>query len=464
MSVFIFPGFALPKTNVMLVGIMASLVLYSCRQTTSPTENHVIQEINEKEIKLGLKIIAITGATVIDGNGGQPIANGCVIVENGKIREVGKNGEVSIPAGAEIVDGKGMSLLPGFIDSHFHLDGEENLPALFLQNGVTSLRDPGAWIEAYDGERKSGKPVPRLFLADPHLDMFPPAYPKDAYVVRDAQEAVHQVNKMADRGASVIKVYFRLPAGIIQEICKAAHQRGLPVTGHLETTEAMEAIEAGLDGIEHITSFGLSLQPQIEGEKYRQRVLADNNARKEGRYDVWKKLDVSGWRADTLMKFLVRKGTFVSPTLGAFEYQAPEMNKMEVGESTQGKGVPAAPTGLTTDTTRLTAFNHMKALTAKLKKGGVKIVVGSHSMITYALTGWAYQREMEILVESGLTPAEVIVAATMENARFFRIDDRLGSIEKGKLADMILVRGNPLENFSAIRQVDKVMLNGVWVK
>ena len=91
-------------------------------------------------------------------------------------------------------------------------------------------------------------------------------------------------------------------------------------------------------------------------------------------------------------------------------------------------------------------------------------MLGSHSMITYAETGWAFQRELELFVESGISPSEAIVAATMENARFFRIDDRLGSIEKGKIADLILVKGNPIQNISATRNVVKVMLNGVWVK
>lgn len=437
----------LQKTKVLSLSFALTAILHGCCSRGSDADSKTIQEVNHKEIPAGKKTIAITGATIIDGNGGEPVQHGCVIVSNGEILDVGKNGDVTIPEGAEIIDGKGMSLLPGFIDSHFHLDGQKGLTSLFLQHGVTSLRDPGAWIEAYDGERKSGKAVPRLFLADPHLDMFPPAYPKDAYVVRDALEAVNQVNRMADRGASVIKVYFRLPPGIIEEVCKAAHRRGLPVTGHLETTEAMEAINAGLDGIEHITSFGLSLQPQIEGEKYRQMVLADNNARKHGRYDVWKKLDLNGWRVDTLLKFVVKKGTFISPTLGAFEYQRPAENDT-----------------VSIDSVKLAGFENMKALTAKLKKGGAKIVLGSHSMIPYAETGWAFQRELELFVESGISPSDAIVAATMENARFFRIDDRLGSIEKGKIADLILVKGNPVLDIRATRNVVRVMLNGSWVK
>lgn len=285
--------------------------------------------------------------------------------------------------------------------------------------------------------------MPRLFLTGPHLDGSPPAYPYDAFVVRDESEAIKQVNDAADEGATAIKVYFRISPGLIKVITETAHKRGIPVTGHLEITEAMQAIEAGLDGIEHITSFGLSLIPKREGEKYRQGMLADNNFRKQGRYAMWEKLDVNGPKVDSLARFLVRKGTFVSPTLGAFEYQA-------------GSGA--------VDKTKLQGFNAMKSLTAKLKKSGVKLVLGSHSMIPYAEKGWAFQREMELWVESGISPSEVILAATMENARFFRIEDQLGSIEKGKLADLLLVNGNPLEDIKALRKVAKVMIGGEWVR
>ncbi|WP_229240526.1 amidohydrolase family protein [Dyadobacter sp. SG02] len=421
-------------------------MLCSCGKNSDrpAAQSSPIREINQKEIILKKSTIAITGATIIDGTGGAPIGNGCVVVTDGVISAVGSKADIEIPANAQIVNAQGLTLLPGFIDSHFHLDGVHGLPAQFLQNGVTSLRDPGAWIEAYDDERKDSKPIPRLFLAGPHIDMFPPAYPRDAYVVRDAEEAVREVNHLADQGASVIKVYFRLPPAIIREVCKAAHARGIPVTGHLETTEAKEAIEAGLDGVEHITSFGLTLVSQREGEKYRQMVLADNNARKQGRYDVWKSIDPNSPITDSLGAFLKNKGTFISPTLGAFEYQA--------------------TVGQPLDTARLEGFNKMKRITGKLHSAGAKIVVGSHSMIPYAETGWAFQREMELLVESGLSPAEVISAATLQNARFFRIEDRLGSIEKGKQADLILIKGDPLKNISAARDVRKVMLNGVWVK
>jgi imidazolonepropionase-like amidohydrolase len=424
--------------------ICSSALLIICSACFKLPAQKPVTEVNLAEIKKSNAVTAICGARIIDGNGGTPIENGCVIIRDGKIADVGSREKIKVPAAATIVDGTGMSLLPGFIDAHFHIDGQNDLPGMFLQNGVTSVRDPGAWMETYENARKSGKPQPRMFLSGPHIDMFPPAYPADAYVVRDAEEAVTQVNRAADQGSSMIKAYFRLPPSIIKEVCMAAHKRGLPVSAHLETTEAMEAINAGVDGIEHVTSFGLTLIPKKQGEKFRQAVLTDNNARKNGRYDVWSKIDVNGKMADSLIKFLVQKKTFVDPTLGAFEYQKKE--------------------GVEADTTKWKAFNNMKAFTGNMRKGGVKIVLGSHSMIEYAEKGWAYQREMELFAESGLTNSQIIVACTIENARFFRIADRLGSIEKGKIADLVLVKGNPLTKISDARNVVKVMLNGVWVR
>lgn len=402
-----------------------------------------INPVNDAELLIGKKTIAIINVNLIDGRGGNPISNGYVLIRGTKILDAGSMESIKVPEGAEIINGKGRSVLPGLIDSHFHLDRIKDLPALFLQNGVTSIRDPGAWIEAYAEERKFGANIPRLYLTGPHLDGTPPAYPYDAYVVQDKEEAVKKVNDLADEGATAIKVYFRVPPGTIKAITEAAHKRGLPVTAHLEITEAMQAIEAGLDGIEHITSFGLTLSPKRDAEKYRQAMLADNNFRKQGRYNTWAGLDINSKIADSLTRFLVRKGTFVSPTLGAFEYQS-------------GTGIA--------DSIKLKGFQTMKMLTAKFKKAGINLSMGSHSMIPYAEKGWAYQREMELWVESGIKASDVIHAATLVNARFFRIADRLGSIEKGKLADLIMVKGNPLEDIKVMRNIEKVMLNGVFIR
>jgi imidazolonepropionase-like amidohydrolase len=349
---------------------------------------------------------------------------------------------MDIPPGAQVVDVGGLTMLPGLIDAHYHNEDSDTLAGLFLRNGVTSVRDPGEWIESYDALRQSGQRIPRLFLAGPHLDAYPPAYPADAYIVNDPEEARLAVERFAGQGATAIKAYYGLSVGMIREVCSTAHRHGLPVTAHLEITNAMDAIEAGLDGIEHITSFGTCLLPARDVENYKQKVMADHSARRRGRYEVWASFDLeTNPVTDSLIRFLAEKETFVSPTLAVFERQP------DRGDSIETKG-----------------FDNMMSFVGKANKGGVLFVVGSHSFVPYADLGFAYHREMELLRDAGLSNMEVLEAATLQNARFFHIEERLGSIEAGKIADLIFVEVNPLEKIEAMRNVKKVMLNGVWVE
>jgi imidazolonepropionase-like amidohydrolase len=401
-----------------------------------------LHEINQVAQPTQSRSVAIVGATLIDGRGGAPLLDSVVVIRGDRIVAVGKRNAIAIPPGAEVIDAKGLTLLPGLIDSHFHIDGDDPLPALYLKHGITSVRDPGQWTEAYDVARKGPAPIPRLFLCGPHLDSPPPAYPTDSYVVRDAEETRNAVNRFADEGASGIKVYFRLPLALIRVAVETAHARGLPVTSHLEIVDAADAIRAGVDGVEHATSFGTSLLPLREAEKYRQAVLADNNARREGRYQVWSQIDLDSPRAASLFKLIVERGTVVSPTLAVFERQPGDKDTSDM---------------------HVRGFKQMEAFVGRVSKAGAHIVVGSHSDVPHAKRGWAYQRELELLVDSGLTPMQAIVAGTLENAKFFHAADRLGSVQPGKLADLVLIDGDPLRNISNMRQVKRVMLNGNWV-
>jgi len=213
--------------------------------------------------------------------------------------------------------------------------------------------------------------------------------------------------------------------------------------GHLEIVDARDAIRAGIDGIEHATSFGTALLPLRDAEKYRQAMLADNNARREGRYQVWNTINFDTPQAQDLFKLIVDQGIFVSPTLAVFEKQTGDKDTTEV---------------------HVHGFKQMETFVRLANQAGAKIVVGSHSDVPHAKRGWAYQRELELLVESGLTPMQALVAGTLQNARYFRIDDRLGTVETGKIADLLMVEGDPLKNISNMRKVKRVMLNGNWVK
>ena len=261
---------------------------------------------------------------------GAPPADSVVVVRGERIAAAGPRASVRVPAGAEVFEARGLTLLPGLIDAHFHIDGDDGLPALFLSHGITSLRDPGQWIEAYDAARAAGPPVPRLFLTGPHLDSPPAAYPADSHVVRDAEETRLAVKRFAEQGASAFKAYFRLPVGLIRVLSEEAHRLGLPVTSHLEIVDAADAIRAGVDGVEHVTSFGTALLPARDAEKYRQAVLADNAARREGRYEVWSKADLGGPRARAIISLLAERGTYLSPTLAIFERRAGDKDSSDV--------------------------------------------------------------------------------------------------------------------------------------
>jgi imidazolonepropionase-like amidohydrolase len=211
----------------------------------------------------------------------------------------------------------------------------------------------------------------------------PPAYPADSFIVRDAEETRRAVNRFADDGASAIKVYFRLPLALIKVAVETAHARGLPVTSHLEIVDAGDAIRAGVDGVEHVTSFGTALLPLRDAERYRQAVLADNNARVGGRYRVWNTIDFETARARALVELIVARGTVMSPTLAVFERQAgaKEATAIEVH-----------------------AFKQMEAFVGRAYRAGAHVVVGSHSDVPTPSAG-GHQRELE-LVDAGLTPMQ----------------------------------------------------------
>ena len=403
-----------------------------------------VKEINPPPWANSPRPIAIVGATLVDGRGGLPLTNSVVLVQSGGISAVGRRDSTLVPAKAAVFDASGLTLVPGLMDSHFHIERDYELPRLYLSHGVTSVRDPGQWLEIYAPIVNSPLVQPRCFVAGPHLDAQPHAHPQDAFEVTTAEETRAAVNRFVDEGASHIKVYYRLPLELIRVACQAAHQRGVPVTAHLELIDADEAIRAGLDGIEHVTSFGTVLAEKADAEKFRAAVRGDNEARRKARYELWSKLDLDrSPRVQPLIALIVQRKIFLSPTLAVFERRAGDKGVTDV----EARG-----------------YASMLKFVRLCHRAGATIVVGSHSSVPKAERGWAYQREMELLAECGLTPREIITAATLNNARFFHTDARLGSIQQDKLADLVLIGGDPLTDIKAMRQVKRVMLQGQWVE
>jgi imidazolonepropionase-like amidohydrolase len=389
--------------------------------------------------------IVLDGATVMDGTGAPPCADCRVVVREHRIEAMGPASRTPIPGGAERLDLAGAFVLPGLIDHHFHIENDPRLALRHLSYGITAFRDPGQWIEQFDGlkamMREAALPGPRMSLTGPHLDGPNPAYPKDSRVVLGPLEAERWTEQVIAQGATAIKVYYRLPLDLIRTVVQTAHARNLPVTGHLELVDAGEAIAVGLDGIEHVTSFGVALAPHRQGEAYRQAVLADNNARRDGRYRMWAELDFESPQARALLALVGRSRTFVDPTLAVFE-RRPKAGQDEV---------------------MVRGFVKMVRFVKLLHDAGARIVVGSHTEVPFAERGRAYFRETELLVEAGMTPMEVLRAATGRGAEFLRRERELGTLRPGMLADLIVVRGDPARDIRALRSVERVMVDGRWV-
>jgi imidazolonepropionase-like amidohydrolase len=400
--------------------------------------------------------IVLDGARLVDGRGRPPIDNARIVIEGERIVAAGAAPDVAVPPDAERIDLNGRTVLPGLIDVHFHLGNNPPNPSLALLQlayGVTSFRDPGQWDEANADLRvqieAEGLRGPRIHVAGPHIDgPGPTPYPRDAVVARDADEAREFAERAIAQGATAIKIYFRLPLGSARAVIDVCRRRGVISTAHLEQLEAGQLFEYGLDGIEHITSLGPSLLPQVERERYRQAVLNDNSARSEGRYEVFAGLDFDSPEARALWAIIGKRRPFIDATLAVFE-RRPDQTDPKVAPEIVAR--------------RAAGFRGMLEATRRAHEAGGRVVVGGHSDVPFAGRGEAVWREMELLVEAGLTPMEVIQAATATSAAFLLRDRDLGTVEAGKLADLVVLSGDPLAQISDIRTVERVMAGGRWV-
>ncbi len=402
------------------------------------------QEMNPPPNPLVHQTIALVGGRLIDGRGHPPLEDSIVVVRGNRIVAAGSRDQVVLPPDAITNDVSGMSVLPGLIDSHFHSRNNVKTPVEYeLRNGITSFRDPGHPFRFYSAVLQSKQAMPRVFLCGGHLDAAPAVWQDQAVVITDVENARRAVHQHVDRGASAIKVYFRLPLEHIRAACAAARERNVIVTAHLELVDAVSAIHAGVRGIEHVTSFGTSLADSKQSEHFVSAIEADSNARRQWRYRLWASLDLThSAGTQPVIETVVKHGVFVSPTLAVFERRAGQENTTDV---------------------QARAFENMLHFVGLCHEAGAKVVVGSHTSAPFAQRGQAYQRELELLVEAGLSPLEAISAGTLHNAQFFGIERRLGSIQSGKTADLILVEGDPSKDIGAMKHVRRVMLNGNWV-
>ncbi len=400
--------------------------------------------------------LVLDRARLIDGTGRAPIDEARIVIDGERIAAAGPAASVPLPPGAERVDLAGRTVIPGLVDAHFHIGNAPPDPELALHqlaNGVTAYRDPGQWDASHDGLKAlvaaHGLRGPRIHTAGPHIDGEGPAYPRDSVVARDPLEARRFAERALANGATAIKIYFRLPLASAKAVIDVCRERGAISTAHLELLEATELFAHGLDGIEHITSLGPALLPPVEREQYRQAVLARNDARSEGRYRVFAGLDFDSPEARAVWAVLRERRPFVDATLAVFE------RRPGVAASKQDTPEQIA--------LRAEGFRKMLEATRRAFEAGGRVVMGGHTGVPFAGRGEAPWRELELLVDAGLTPMQALQAGTATGAAFLGRSADLGTIEAGKLADLVVLTGNPAERIADIRTVERVMAGGAWV-
>jgi imidazolonepropionase-like amidohydrolase len=383
-----------------------------------------------------------------------------VIVSGNRIQAVGKDGEVRVPPGVEVIDARGKTLLPGLWDMHVHLaesDGLFNLAA-----GVTSVRDMANDIDELQDMRRrwdSGEGIgPRVLMAG-FIDGPGPYAGPTKVLVSTEQQALEWVDRYAKLGYVQIKLYSSLDPKLVPPIVKRAHELGLRVSGHIPNgMNAEQAVRAGLDEIQHANFLLLNfLDPTIDTRTpARFHEVAKHGA----------EIDLRSARVKSFIALLKERGTVSDPTLATFEAmfkaQAGEIDpslaavadrlppQVQRGLYIGGLNPPADQVQRYRD-----SYRAMQNMVKALHDGGVTIVAG-----TDALAGFTLHRELELYVDSGIPAPEALRIATLGSARVMKRDQELGSIAPGKLADMILVDGDPLDRISDIHRVVLTVKDG----
>jgi len=395
--------------------------------------------------------LAITGATLIDTNGGPAINDSVVVIEGDRIIAAGPRTRVKTPRGAKVIDAHGKFLLPGLWEMHAHFEQVEWGP-VYLAAGVTTVRDVGNEFEFITSVRdaiKEGRGLgPRMLLAG--------IVDGDSRVAwglihaNTPEEARAVVNKYHAAGFQQIKIYSSIKLDTLKVICEEAHRLGMTVTGHIPNgLNAIQGVEAGMDQINHVQYIPGVMRPQGFRAQPGQPLSP---------------IDFQTPEAVAALQFFKTHGTVLDDTLAIFEWSLhpadtpfsqiePGAAKLppELAGAINNTGVPANMVS------RANSIMEMYlSVVGAMHRAGIPIVAGTDQVVP----GHSVHRELELYVKAGFTPMEAIQAATLVPARVMKIDKEVGTIEAGKRADLIILDANPLENISNIRTVKTVITAG----
>ncbi len=421
------------------------------------------------------------GATVIDGTGAAPRPRTSLLIVGDRIAAVGPDAEFGEQPEAEVVDAGGLTIMPGLIDCHVHIGhAPEEMAPLYPRFGVTTVRDTGGNLEQLvalrDRLAKGELAGPRLFFCGPLFDTPPVVWQGITCAVENAEQVEAAMPAIAAAGAVAAKIYVGVPPSLVAAIVRIARAHGLPATGDLGATSSTEAIEAGIAGLEHASTAYLDLVPP---ERRASMALFHEQGPAVWRRE-WNRglaeADGDGPAAGQLAELIAARDVAYDPTLVVLDCmghlteprvaEAPEVElvpeELRQGWQERADGRRTHWTAADFETSSR-AFATMRAFTGTAYRAGARLLVGSDAPNPFVVPGASLHRELELLVETGVPPLEVLRMATQGNATSLGAEDDFGTVAPGKKADLLLLEANPVENIRNTRRIRLVLQNGATV-
>ena len=427
------------------------------------------------------KILVVQGGKLIDGTDRAPVENSIIVIQAGRFQTVGRSAEVSIPADAEVIDARGKTVLPGFIDGHGHL--EDFHGELYLHLGITTcanieLYQDGPWTRAQKQGTALGKiRGPRIWMSGRAIggvstwhDAFGSRTIRDNIIVTTPEEVRRAVQRKKELGCDILKVNEFLSMDLVKVACDEAHRLGMPVAAH--SWDVVGSATAGVDAIEHIWSVGYSSIPYAPAR----RKLAEDrlggvvDQELAGAYYQTENYDaVIGAMVEHQVAWTPTIAKWLRPLSSNAERFRKRENEILNDPSAD---LPAAVRAVTDNSYEKLLKRYTPAQREQAKVGYEKAnefirrfveaggILKEGSDPPRGMAALLMHQALAMDVEAGVPPMTAIQAATLNVAKTFKKDKDYGSVEVGKVADLSIVEGDPLQDIWLTQDVKTVIMDG----
>ena len=427
------------------------------------------------------KILIVQGGKLIDGTGRAPVENSIIVIQAGRFQTVGRSAEVSIPADAEVIDARGKTVLPGFIDGHGHL--EDFHGELYLHLGITTcanieLYQDGPWTRAQKQGTALGKiRGPRIWMSGRAIggvstghDAFGSRTARDNIIVTTPEEVRRAVQCKKELGCDILKVNEFLSMELVKVACDEAHRLGMPVAAH--SWDVVGSANAGVDAVEHIWSVGYSSIPYAPAR----RKLAEDrlggviDQELAGAYYQTENYDaVIGAMVEHQVAWTPTIAKWLRPLSSSAERFRKRENEIL---NDPNADLPAAVRAVTDNSYDKLFKRYTPAQRDQAKVGYEKAkefirrfveaggILKEGSDPPRGMAALLMHQALAMDVEAGVPPMTAIHAATLNVAKTFKKDKDYGSVEAGKVADLSIVDGDPLQDIWMTQNVKMVVMDG----